>query len=100
MDKETEKLWDEYVAFAHAMQSGVAFDLHRGLDMAGATPKHLRAGVNSAMVQNSALAKLLIDKGIITEKEYFTAIRDGMKQEVEKYQNLLGEHYGTNVSLF
>lgn len=99
MDEEIEKLWEEYVQLAHAMQSGVGFDLGRGIDVAGANPKHLRVGINSAMVQNSALANLLINKGVITHVEYFTALRDGMKQEVEKYQNLLGEHYGTKVSL-
>lgn len=99
MDEEVEALWKEYTDLAHAVQTGVSYDIARGVDVAGANAKHLRTGVNSALVQNSALVNLLMSKGIITELEYVTALRDGMKQEKEKYEKLLGDHYGTTVSL-
>ena len=49
---------DRYVKAAHAMQSGVAVCMERGT--AETTPKHLRVGVNSAMVNDAAIARLLI----------------------------------------
>jgi len=73
-----------YQAAVHAMQSGVAFLMN--LDPAETQPKHLRVGVNSAMVDSSALAKLLIDKGVVSEEEYAQAIADGMEREVESYK--------------
>ena len=56
------KTYDDYLKAAHAMQSGVAFKMHT--DPSETQPKHLRVGVNSAMVEQSAIAKLLIDKAL------------------------------------
>lgn len=75
---------ERYVDACHAMQSGIAMMMN--YDSASTTPKHLRVGVNSAMVDSSALANLLISKGIITEEEYFKAIADGMEKEVQDYK--------------
>jgi hypothetical protein len=73
-----------YTDLAHAMQSGVALKMN--YDAAETTPKHLRVGVNSAMCDHAALARLLIEKGIITEAEYRQAITDEMAREVERYK--------------
>lgn len=51
------------------------------------SPKHLRVGVNSAMSDHGALARLLIDKGFFTEEEYVKAIADMMEAEAERYQS-------------
>jgi hypothetical protein len=77
-----------YMAAAHAMQTGVAAKMQR--EPAETTPKHLRVGVNSAMVGNAALAKLLIEKGIFTEAEYFQAQADAMEAERDAYATGLG----------
>ncbi len=86
-----------YMAAGHAMQSGVAGKMQ--FDAADTTPKHLRVGVNSALVSSSALAELLIAKGIITKSEVLTAMADGMEEEAIRYEQLLTEHYGTQVKL-
>lgn len=86
-----------YLAAAHAMQSGVAARMN--IDPKDTTPKHLRVGVNSAMVEHNALAKLLIDKGIISEAEYVAAQADAMEREKALYERELTEHYGTTVTL-
>lgn len=86
----------EYAELAHAMQSGVAMEMN--LNDAH-TPKHLRVGVNSALVDCGSLATLLLEKGVITELEYFTALRDGMKREVEAYERRLQDHYGRAIGL-
>lgn len=74
---------------AHAMQSGVAMKMN--YDAKETTPKHLRVGVNVAMSDHGALVKLLVDKGVITEAEYFPAIADAMECERDLYQAWLQE---------
>lgn len=92
---------ERYVAAAHAMQTGVALDMES--DPSGTkgatTPKHLRVGINSAMSDMSGLAKLLIEKGIITEDEYTEAITEAMEREKDRYETILSERYGRKVTL-
>ena len=61
--------------------------------------KHLRVGVNSAMVDSAGLATLLIEKGIITGDEYEKALADAMEHERERYEALLSEVYKSKVVL-
>lgn len=92
MSEKIEKLVEQYKADAHAMQTGVAYMIEKG---SGAeSPKHLRVGVNSAMVDHAGLAMLLIKKGIITEEEYIEAIADKMREEKERYEREVNEAYG------
>lgn len=74
-----------YVAACHAMQSGVAFTM----PSKETEPKHLRVGVNAAMCDTAAMARLLVDKGVITLEEYEKAIADEMEREVQRYQDRL-----------
>ena len=53
-------------------------------------PGSLRVGLNTAMADHSALAKLLIDKGLITELEYGQALLEMMKLEVRRAAKDLG----------
>lgn len=77
---------DKYQKLVHAMQSGVAMEIEQaGIDQAAATPKHLRVGVNVALVESSALWKLLVEKGIITEKEMEECLLAAHKEEVDRY---------------
>lgn len=78
--------WEEA---AHGVQSGVAYEESNRLSDA-TSPKHLRTGVNIAMVDHAALAYLLIGKGIITEEEYKEAIRQAMNDEVARYEEMHG----------
>jgi hypothetical protein len=82
---------------AHAMQSGVAQTLH--LDPSSGTPKHLRVGVNMALVEVAALAGLLIEKGVFTREEYDAALIKGLRQEVNSYEESLSRAMGANVKL-
>ena len=76
-----------YMDACHAMQSGVALKMNR--DPKDTNPKHLRVGLNSAMVSNGALVELLISKGLITEGEMFEALADKMEEEVRLYESEL-----------
>lgn len=96
-NETVEQAQERYLAAAHGMQSGVAAKMN--FDPADTEPKHLRVGVNSAMIQHSALSRLLIDKGVITEREYFSAVADAMERERDGYQREVSEHYGTSVTL-
>ncbi len=83
----------KYEDLLHAMQSGVAMKMN--YDGAETSPKHLRVGVNSAMCDSSALARLLVEKGLITNEEYEKAITDMMAEEVKRYEAWLNERLGT-----
>jgi hypothetical protein len=69
------------------MQSGVAAKM--GIDPSETTPKQLRVGVNSAMVETSTIVGILIDKGIITMEEWTEKLTLGMNQEAERYEKEL-----------
>ncbi|MDZ7894205.1 MAG: hypothetical protein U5M50_04105 [Sphingobium sp.] len=88
---------DLYRRLAHAMQTGVAHDQAHGSQ--DGTAKHLRVGVNCAMVEHSALARLLIDKGVITASEYADALIAGMEAEVRSYEARVEKHFGVKVNL-
>lgn len=93
----TERLYREYLDAMHAMQTGVAVDLSH--DDSSGTPKHLRVGVNAALADHGSLVRLLVAKGVITHEEYLEAIRDGMRAEADKYQDMLRERLGGNITL-
>lgn len=87
-DIEKKTLHKRYMAAMHAMQSGVAAEQARGGKET--EPKHLRVGVNSALLNQGALAKLLIDKGIITDDEYLLAVTEQAEKEKTAYEARLG----------
>lgn len=89
--------WDRYTAAAHAMQSGVAGKM--SVQVGETSGKHLRVGINAAMVHEAALAKLLIAKGIITMDEHLTALADEMERERDRYAAELTELFGKPVTL-
>src|SRR5213593_41717 len=81
-----------YRAALHAMQTGVAYV--REHQPGETTPKHLRVGVNSALVEHGVLVDLLVGKGILNWLEYYQALADGMEAEVDRYQARLDDIYG------
>lgn len=83
-DPRLDGLFGEIQHYQHAVQSAVAFEMSTGRSH-DTNPKQLRVGINSAMVEHGALVKLLVEKGVITDLEYFTATRDMWKRELESY---------------
>jgi len=88
------QLMQRYNELCHAMQSGVA-SMPRSKDQ---EPKHLRVGVNSAMVQHSGLVQLLIKKGVMTEVEYWEAMVSAMDAEVLRYRQIVADMNGLELS--
>lgn len=99
---KTDDLRLRYEAALHAMQSGVAMQMHHdgGPEGNGETsPKHLRVGVNSAMIDGAALARLLIEKGVITEIEYYEQLVVLAEEEQRRYEAILSERFGREIKL-
>lgn len=93
-----QHLIDENLALSHAIQTGVKYEQEL-LGSDDGTPKHLRTGVNIAMCECSALVQLLVNKGICTTEEAFTAINGMLHEEVNKYEARLTEGLGKKVKL-
>jgi hypothetical protein len=89
---------DLNVNLSHAVQSGVQACISLGLTH-DCTPKHLRVGINVAMCDHSALAGLLIEKGLITEEEYFLALNCQLGKEVKEYERKITEVTGKPCTL-
>lgn len=89
MSRESDQ--QRYLDACHAMQTGVKYEMEkeslRGVEPGATSPKHLRVGVNSALVSHGALVKLLVDKGILTQDEYFASQADAMEAEVALYED-------------
>jgi hypothetical protein len=82
---------------AHAMQSGVA--QYMQVNPRDTEPKHLRVGINTALVDHASLVDLLISKGVFSRGEYLKVIADGMEREKQDYEERLSKHYGANIKL-
>lgn len=75
---------------SHAVQSGVAVTME--LEPKGdTTPKHLRTGINCAMVNHAALVALLIDEGLINREDYFESLVKYTEREVKLYEESLSQ---------
>lgn len=101
--RPTPEQGEQLLALQHMVQSGIAalqghHQLHGGR-FPQCEPKHLRVGVNSAMVEASAMARILFAKGICTPREFFDQLIAVWNEEVDSYERLLREQIGPNVSL-
>lgn len=94
LNPDERELFDEFHRLAHAMQSGVNIEQHY-TDQC--SPKHLRTGVNVAMVEHSALCELLVEKGIVTPTELFTSMIRKMHAEIDAYRLRIAERMGVDA---
>lgn len=73
----------------HQVQSAVGFletyAKNKGERFPECEPKFLRVGVNSAMIETSALAQLLLAKKVITNTEYFDMLITQWESERDSY---------------
>lgn len=96
----SEEFGEKYTRLAHAVQTGIAQMMGAdGADCKETQPKHLRVGINMSMCEHAALAKLLIEKKIITENEYYSAIIAELEREVRRYEQTLCKRYGVPITL-
>ncbi len=86
-----------YYLHLKRMQSGVAAMMP--IDPKSTEPKHLRVGVNSALVDTGAIAKLLLAKGVFTREELWKQLADSAEEEADKHEKLVQKHLGAAVKL-
>lgn len=79
LSPEEEEARRRYAAAMHGCQSAVAFLIAQG--DSSATAKYLRVGLSGCLVDMSAIALLLIEKGAFTRLEYFKALARAAEQE-------------------
>ena len=89
---------EKYVNLAHAVQTGIASCIAVG--WSGATPKHLRVGIDTSKSDQGALVKLLIEKGVITEDEYGRVLLEGLENEVKSFERLFEQLTGKTAKFY
>lgn len=105
MEDERKREKQTYRSLLHAMQSGVLISaqldgyVDSNYPRNDLSPKHLRVGIDSALVSLDALVSLLVDSGTFTQDEWNRALNKAMKKEVETYEQKLTERIGTKVVL-
>ena len=82
---------ERYMAAMHAMQTGVSYRMQYDPDEA--TLKKTRVGINSSLMNCGVLAKLLLDKGIFTEAEYYKELADFAEREKDSYEEWLNAYF-------
>lgn len=86
-----------YRAALHAMQTGVGYMMN--YDPAETSPKHLRAGINSAMLELGFLHKALIEKGVFTEEEFAAGLAEFAEKERDSYVEKLKGYLGSGAEI-
>lgn len=98
---------DLYDKLLHSVQTGIAwtiaFDNPDVFDINGdpnlRAHKHLRVGIDSAKSDHGALVKLLIDKKLINEDEYYDYLIEFMQREKHSYEEMLSEKLSKKITL-
>jgi len=97
ISEREKELYEEMAALQHAMQTGIMYMIDRGSKTG--EPKRLRVGVNSALVFNGTVVRLLVGKGLITREEYAEASVEDLRAEVKRYEKELSEIFGKTITL-
>lgn len=96
-DQERPRNDRDYHGALHGVQAGVSLELQH--DPASGTPKHLRVGINSAQINDAALARLLVKKGLITWEEYAEEVRLEANRELDRYEDRLTAALGGGTKI-
>ena len=78
-------------AAQHAMMTGVGYKA--SYDSSECDLKQIRVGINTALVNCGVIAGLLIEKGILTQEEYYSKLADAMEKEKDTYQEWLNKYF-------
>lgn len=100
-DKEISTMSDaeleaEYEQLSHAVQTGVMHYLELNPKFAGS--KFLKTGNDLRAVDHHAIVTLLIQKGIITEREYLEQLVKSTREEVRRYETILSKAYSIKAN--
>jgi len=98
LDKERlDAAWARTLAAQHACMTGAGYIVEK--DPRTGSPKHVRNGIDMAMVEHGAVVALLVKKGVFTRVEYAEALADATETEKARYEKFLSDNYGVNITL-
>lgn len=86
-----------YQEAQRAMRAGVTLRLDS--EPVHVNPKSLRIDVNSAMVEHAALVGMLLDGGVFTKLQYFTALAEAMERERDSYRLWANRRFDTTTNV-
>ena len=92
-----EEFAERYTALAHAIQTSAAHEL--AADTSPSTPKHLRTGLDIVMTDHASLARLRVDKGLLSLSEYQEALLRGLEEEKDRCEARLSRRLGARITL-
>lgn len=95
LPKSIEEKKALYLRMMHGLQSSIAALM--SFDLALGEKKHLRVGVDSALIQSSALARLLIEKDLITEEEFWDSTLIVLAEDLTKNRERFAKEMGVPV---
>lgn len=88
-----------YEEALHGLQSAINFSLEvKGEAQTGCSVKHLRVGIDSLFATNLGLANLLMEKGVFTKEEYMEHMRLAANTELHRYQEMLSNYTGAELT--
>jgi len=104
----TEEQREKILELVHSMQTGVQFEIAHeegtveidfGPSSSASNRKHLRVGVNNALVEIGALRNTLIKCGVFEEHIFWSTYIEALEEEVKGYEKKLSEFMGSVVHL-
>jgi hypothetical protein len=100
LTEQEEKNQQRILNLMHAMQSGVAMKMSvPQADPRETSLKHLRVGVNAALIQIGALTATLIELGVVNYELYQRKEIELLEAEVNSYEAELSNLYKTQIKL-
>lgn len=92
---------ERYLLALRSVQTGIAFLMgDKTVPYDGVLPKHLRVGITSNQISDTALARLLVAKGLFTWDEYHKELADEAEREVARLKLMLEQRYpGVKITL-
>jgi hypothetical protein len=91
---------EESFRLLHAIQSGIATAIEQfGEGEAGVSPKHLRVGIDNALVGHTALIQALVDRRVITWDGFYDSYLTHLRAEVERVEKMLSDRLGATIKL-
>jgi len=97
ISEREKELAEEIQKLQYAMQTGIMYMVEKGSKTC--QPKHMRTGINSALIFNGSVVRLLVEKGLITREEYAEAAVADLRAEVKRYESELSEIFKSNIKL-
>jgi hypothetical protein len=81
----------DYGTAAHGILSALAYEMQLDPKLPRISHKHMRVGIDVSKAEQAGLARLLMDKGVFTVREYEEYMRLALNEELAREQDRLGQ---------